>query len=163
APEGEAADVDLAVEAAVRTWDSEIWRGLHPSARAKILWRAADLIDAHAQELAELEALNSGMLLPMAYGMMASAAEVPRHYAGFATKIYGLTTDMSTPAQKYHAFTLRDPIGVCGFILPWNVPVMLTVNKLAPALAAGCSCVVKPAEETPLSTLRLVELYHEAG
>jgi phenylacetaldehyde dehydrogenase len=163
APAGEAADVDLAVEAALRTWDNEIWRGLHPSARARILWRAADLIETHAQELAELEALNSGMLLPMAQGMMASSAEVMRYYAGYATKIYGITTDMSTPTAKFHAFTLRDPIGVCGFILPWNVPVMLTVNKLAPALAAGCSCVVKPAEETPLSTLRLVELFHEAG
>jgi phenylacetaldehyde dehydrogenase len=163
APEGAAADIDRAVAAAGRTFDSEIWRGLHGSARAKILWRAADLIESHAQELAELEALNSGMLLPMAQGMMIHAAEVVRYYAGYATKIYGVTTEMSTPTAKYHAFTLRDPVGVCGFILPWNVPIALTANKIAPALAAGCSCVVKPAEETPFSTLRLAELFHEAG
>jgi phenylacetaldehyde dehydrogenase len=162
-PDGDARDVDRAVEAAARSFDGGIWRGLHGAQRARVLWRAADLIDEHARELAELEALNSGMLFAMAQQMIALSAEVVRYYAGWATKIHGITTEMSTPAQQFHAFTLRDPIGVCAFIVPWNVPVPLTVNKLAPALAAGCSCVVKPSEETPFTALRVAELFQEAG
>ena len=162
-PEGDAVDIDRAVAAAARTFDNECWRGLHGSARAKVLWRAADLIDKHAQELAELEALNCGMVMPLALGMMAAAADIVRYYAGYATKIYGVTSEISTPEAKFHAFTLREPVGVCGFIVPWNVPLALAVTKLAPALAAGCSCVLKPSEETPFTALRLAELFQEAG
>jgi phenylacetaldehyde dehydrogenase len=162
-PDGDAADVDRAVEAAARTFESGVWRGLHGAERAKVLWRAADLMERNARELAELEALNSGMLFPMAQQMMGLSAEVLRYYAGWATKIHGITTEMSTQAQQFHAFTLREPIGVCASIVPWNVPVPLTINKLAPALAAGCSCIVKPSEETPFTALRLAELFQEAG
>jgi phenylacetaldehyde dehydrogenase len=163
APDGDAADIDRAVAAAQRTFESEIWRGLHGAERAKVLWRTAELIEQNAQELAELEALNSGMLLPMAQAMIGGAADVCRYYAGLATQIFGRTYDMSTPQAKYHAFTLRDPVGVCGMIVPWNVPFIAAVAKLAPALAAGCSCIVKPAEETPFTAVLAGELFQEAG
>lgn len=162
-PAGEAADVDRAVEAASRSFANGIWRSRHPSERAKILWRTADLIETHATELAELEALNSGMLLPLAQGVIFQVAEYFRYYAGWATKIHGVTSEISRPPEHFHAFTLKEPIGVCGFIVPWNFPMSLAAIKLAPALAAGCSCVLKPSEETPFTALRLAELLHEAG
>jgi phenylacetaldehyde dehydrogenase len=162
-PAADAADVDRAVEAASRTFSNGVWRSLHPSERAKVLWRAADLVDAHAAELAELEALNSGMLLQLAHGVVSEVAEYLRYYAGWATKIHGVTSEISRPSMQFHAFTLKEPIGVCGFIVPWNFPLSLAAIKLAPALAAGCSCVLKPSEETPFTALRLAELLHEAG
>jgi len=162
-PDGDAVDIDRAVEAASRTFESGVWRSLHGSERAKILWRASDLLEKHAVELAELEALNSGMLLTMAQGMLGASVELIRYFAGWATKIHGITSEISGPHGQFHAFTLREPIGVCGSIVPWNVPLVLTVNKIAPALATGCSCVVKPSEETPFTALRLAEIFHEAG
>jgi phenylacetaldehyde dehydrogenase len=162
-PDGEAPDIDLAVEAAHRTFESGVWRSLHPAERARILWRASELLDKHATELGDLEALNNGMLLPMAVGSVSGAAEYLRYYAGWATKVHGITSEISTPQASFHAYTLREPIGVCGFIVPWNFPITLAVIKLAPALAAGCSCVLKPAEETPFTALRVAELLHEAG
>lgn len=163
APDGDAKDIDLAVAAATRSFESGVWRSLHAAERAKILWRASDLIEKHAAELSQLEALNSGLILPLAQGMIAGAVDYIRYYAGWATKIHGITSEISSPQAQFHAYTLREPIGVCGFIVPWNVPIVLTVLKLAPALAAGCSCVIKPAEETPFSALRLAELFQEAG
>jgi phenylacetaldehyde dehydrogenase len=162
-PAGEAADVDRAVEEAARTFDSETWRGLSGAARAKIMWRAADLIEAHAQELATLESLNNGMLLAMAQALVPIAAETLRYYAGWATKIYGMTSEISSPQAQFHSYTMREPVGVCAIIVPWNAPITLTLQKLAPALAAGCSCIVKPSEETPFTALRLAELFQEAG
>jgi phenylacetaldehyde dehydrogenase len=162
-PDADAVDIDRAVNAASRTFESGIWRTLHPSERARILWRASDLIEKNAGELAELESLNNGMLLPLAQGSVAGAIDYLRYYAGWATKIHGITSEISTPQAAFHAYTLREPIGVCGFIVPWNFPITLAVIKLAPALAVGCSCVVKPSEETPFTALRIAELLHEAG
>jgi len=162
-PEAGAADVDRAVEAATRSFERGTWRNMHPAERAKVLWRAADLLEARGGELGELEALNSGMLYSMAQGMGASAAEYFRYYAGWATKIHGVTSEISSPAAQYHAYTLKEPIGVCGFIVPWNFPLTLASTKLAAALAVGCSCVLKPSEETPFTALRLAEILEEAG
>lgn len=162
-PDADALDVDRAVEAAQRSFERGVWRNLHPAERAKALWRAADLLEARGAELGELEALNSGMLYSMAQGMGAAAAEYFRYYAGWATKIHGVTSEISSPAAQYHAYTLKEPVGVCGFIVPWNFPLTLASTKLAAALAAGCSCILKPSEETPFTALRLAEILEEAG
>jgi phenylacetaldehyde dehydrogenase len=162
-PSGESADVDRAVASARRTFDEEVWRGLSGAARQNILWRAAELIEEHTQELAALESLNNGMVIPMSNVLIATAAETIRYYAGWATKLYGITSEISSPVAQFHSYTLREPVGVCALIIPWNAPSTLTVQKLAPALAAGCSVVVKPSEETPFTALRLAELFEEAG
>ncbi|MGW0577905.1 aldehyde dehydrogenase family protein, partial [Streptomyces sp. NPDC002920] len=156
-PDGQAADVDRAVAVAERTFDERVWQGLSGAARQKILWRAADLIEQHTEELAALESLNNGMVIPMAQALIATAAETIRYYAGWATKLYGITSEISSLEAQYHTYTLREPVGVCALIIPWNAPSTLTVQKLAPALAAGCSVVIKPSEETPFTALRLAE------
>jgi phenylacetaldehyde dehydrogenase len=162
-PDGAQADIERAVAAASRAFRSPEWSGLSGQARARILWRMADLMEQNIEELANLEALNSGMIVPMAQGMVQFSAELFRYFAGWCTKIYGLTAEIGAAPSQFHAYTLREPVGVCGFILPWNVPISATCLKLAPALAAGCTAVIKPAEETPLTALRLGELMHEAG
>jgi phenylacetaldehyde dehydrogenase len=162
-PAGDVEDVNRAVAAAKRAFDSGIWKNLHGSERAKILWRASDILESRAAELSELEALNSGMLLPMAQGMMHGAIETLRYFAGWATKIYGQTSEISGAMGNFHAYTLRDPVGVCAAIIPWNVPVVLTVTKLAAGLAAGCTMIIKPSEETPLTALVLWDILKEAG
>ena len=138
-----------------------------PSQRGKILWKIGDLILANLEELAQLEALDNGK--PIA---VARAADVPLaadlfHYmAGWATKIEGSTISLSvpyTPDAQYHAFTRKEPIGVVAQIIPWNFPLLMAAWKLGPVLATGCTVVLKPAEETPLSALRLAGLCQEAG
>ena len=165
--EGQEEDINRAVRAARQAFDSGPWSTMNPADRAKIIWRIGDLIDAHTQELAELEALDNGK--PCA---VAAAADVPlaaehfRYYAGWATKMPGDTIPISvgyTPGAQYHAYTKREPIGVVGQIIPWNFPLLMAAWKLAPALACGCAIVLKPAEQTPLSALRLGELLCEAG
>lgn len=160
---GTVADVDEAVAAARQTFESGAWAGMPAGARAQILWRAADLIDAAASELADLETLNNGMALVAAQRTVAQGAETFRYFAGWCTKIHGQTADVSGPAGTFHAYTRREPIGVAGLIIPWNVPFVFACNKLAVALAAGCSAVLKPAEETPLTALRLGEILLQAG
>jgi phenylacetaldehyde dehydrogenase len=161
------ADVDLAVEAARQAFDRGPWPTLSPSARGKILWKIGDLILEHLEELAQLESLNNGK--PIA---VARAADVPLaadlfHYmAGWATKIEGNTIPLSvpyTPDAVYHAYTRREPIGVVAQIIPWNFPLLMAAWKLGPVLAAGCTVVLKPAEETPLSALRLAQICMDAG
>jgi phenylacetaldehyde dehydrogenase len=127
-----------------------------------VLWRLADLLDEHADELALIESLDNGKLLAEAQGDIGFAAEVFRYYAGAATKIDGRTVTPSMPGE-WHAYTLREPLGVVGQIIPWNFPLMMASWKVAPALAAGNTVVLKPAEQTPLSALRLGELFLEAG
>src|SRR5438874_969054 len=138
-----------------------------PSERGKLIWRIGDLILQHADELAELESVDNGK--PRA---VARAADVPLsadlfHYmAGWATKIEGNTIPISVPyapGAQFHAFTVREPVGVVGQIIPWNFPLLMAAWKLGPALAAGCTIVLKPAEQTPLSALRLGALMMEAG
>jgi phenylacetaldehyde dehydrogenase len=131
------------------------------------MWKLADLIEEHLEEFAELETLDNGKPLTVA-----RAADVPlaidlfRYMAGWATKIEGNTISLSvpyTPGVFYHAYTMREPVGVVGQIIPWNFPLLMAAWKLGPALAAGCTVVLKPAEQTPLSALRLGELIREAG
>ncbi|MBS4019029.1 MAG: aldehyde dehydrogenase family protein [Dechloromonas sp.] len=161
-------DADDAVAAARAAFESDAWRGMTPSSRGKLLWRIADLIDRHADELAELEVLDQGKPLKTArFGEIPASAEQFRYFAGYATKILGSTIPTSIAHQpagrKIFAYTTREPIGVVAAITPWNSPLLMAAMKLAPALAAGCTVVLKPAEETSLTALRLGELLVEAG
>ncbi|HXQ45053.1 MAG TPA: aldehyde dehydrogenase family protein [Caulobacteraceae bacterium] len=160
---GTVADVDDAVAAARRSFDDGVWTDLPASARAKILWRAADLIDEAGSDLADLETRNTGMPLSAARRMVGLGAETFRYFAGWCTKIHGLAAEVTGPAGTFHAYTRREPVGVAGLIVPWNAPFVFACNKLAVALAAGCSAVLKPAEETPLTALRLGEVLQRAG
>lgn len=163
---GTPADIDRAVAAARRALPG--WSATLPLDRAKILWRIADLIEANIDELAELETLDQGK--PLFVGRWAEipgAANQFRYFGGLAQAIEGATIPTSIgyapPGKAIHAYTLREPVGVVGAIVPWNSPLVLTAMKLAPALAAGCTVVLKPAEDTSLTAVRLVELMHEAG
>ena len=159
---GEAEDIDRAVAAARRAFEEGPWRTITPSARGQIIWRLADLLEKHTDEFAELEALDNGKPLSVA-----RTADVPlavdlfRYMAGWATKIEGNTIPISVPGT--FAYTLMEPVGVVGQIIPWNFPLLMAAWKLGPALTTGCTVVLKPAEQTPLSALRLGELFQEAG
>ncbi len=160
--EGDAQDIDRAVRAARAAFeDGSPWRKLTPAQRGKLLWRLADLMDAHREELAQLETLDQGRSLRVSRADVPFTAEFFRYYAGWPTKLQGDTNPVSIPNRLN--YTVREPVGVAGLIIPWNFPLMMAVWKLAPALAAGCTCVLKPAEQTPLSALRLGELALEAG
>jgi phenylacetaldehyde dehydrogenase len=158
-------EVDLAIAAARRALDSAEWGNMPPSERGKILWRIADLIDQHADTLAELESLDNGKPLKMArFGDIVRASDTFRYYAGWATKIHGQTINLAAlPSDSYQAFTRREPIGVVGQIIPWNVPLVMAAWKVAPVLATGCTSVLKPAEQTPLTASFLGHLLKEAG
>lgn len=162
---GRAADIDFAVDAARKAFQSPAWRGLSADQRARLLWRYAELLEENAAELAELEVLNNGMPIAFAqWGVQASAAWL-RHFAGMAGRLVGRNASaaVSGAGMHMHAYTSVEPVGVVGLIVPWNGPIASFMIKAAPALAAGCTCVVKPAESTPLTALRLAELAHEAG
>jgi acyl-CoA reductase-like NAD-dependent aldehyde dehydrogenase len=159
AAEGEKADVDEAVKAARKALDGK-WSTISPHQRAQYLLRIADLVEKHADELGTLESLNNGMAISIAKGMASGAADTFRYYAGWATKIYG-ETNPSDPSM--FNYTLREPVGVCGQIIPWNGPIAMFAWKIAPALACGNVSIIKPAEQTPLTALRLGELLLEAG
>jgi len=165
--EGDAEDVNRAVRAARAAFDSGPWSRMTPSERGRIIWRIGDLILEHVDELAQLESLDNGKPF-----LVAQAADVPLaadlfHYmAGWATKIEGNTINISVPympGANFHSYTLREPIGVVGQIIPWNFPLLMAAWKLGPALTTGCTVVLKPAEQTPLTALRLAELIAEAG
>src|ERR1700722_1880984 len=165
--EGDAEDINRAVRAARRAFGGGPGARGNPSERGRIIWRIGDLILAHADELAQLESLDNGK--PFA---VAQAADVPLaadlfHYmAGWATKIEGNTINISVPympGANFHSYTLREPLGVVGQIIPWNFPLLMAAWKLGPALATGNCVVLKPAEQTPLTALRLAELIAEAG
>ncbi len=164
---GDAADIDKAVAAARRAFDGGDWPKMTPVDRERVLHRLADLIEAHADELAELEALDNGKSVIIARHVdIKHAVEVWRYMAGWPTKLEGKTLPVSgtlIPGQQYAAFSAREPIGVVGAIIAWNFPLLLATWKCAPALAAGCTVVLKPAEETPLTALRLGELALQAG
>lgn len=166
-PDAGASDVDRAVTSAAQTFASDAWRRMAPAARERILLKLADLIEAHGEELAQLETRNNGKLL--AYSRMfevGASAQWLRYMAGWATKISGATLDLSLPLPPHvrvRASTQRVPVGVVGAIIPWNFPLLMAVWKIAPALACGCTVVLKPAEETPLTALRLGQLALEAG
>ncbi|RJG08268.1 aldehyde dehydrogenase family protein [Massilia cavernae] len=166
---GGAQAVDDAVQAAKAAFEAGTWRGQSGAARARVLWRAAELIDRRLDELVTLETRNNGMPLALAQYTIRNAAETLRYNAGWCTKIHGVTSDVVTDGAigggriEYHGYTRKEPVGVAGLITPWNVPIMMACAKLAPALAAGCSTVIKPAEETPLTTLKICEILREAG
>jgi phenylacetaldehyde dehydrogenase len=160
---GGEADIDAAVQAARRAFESGPWASTTPAQRARLLLKLADLVESNGDEIALLETLDNGMPFRMArLGGVFGAAESLRYHAGWATKLHGATINLSMPGE-WHAYTLREPVGVVGQIVPWNFPFVMGVAKIAPALAAGCTVVLKPAEQTPLSTLRLGELIAEAG
>jgi acyl-CoA reductase-like NAD-dependent aldehyde dehydrogenase len=160
-PEATAKDVDAAVAAARTAFESEEWSGLPPAARAKMLWRVGDLIDEHIDELTELETRDQGKPIGISKVVIPGVAEHFRYYAGWVTKIEGETPPVSIPGV-FH-YTLREPMGVCALIIPWNFPTNLASWKIAPALACGNTAVIKPAEQAPLTTIRLGELIQEAG
>ena len=166
-PDSEREDISRAVAAARRAFDSGPWRRMTPSERGRLVWRIGDLILEHADELAELESLDNGK--PRAVARVADvplAADLFHYMAGWATKIEGHTIPISVPyapGARFHAFTLREPLGVVGQIIPWNFPLLMAAWKLGPALATGNCVILKPAEQTPLSALRLGELMLEAG
>jgi phenylacetaldehyde dehydrogenase len=156
-------DIDRAVAAARAAFESGPWPSTTGSERAKMMWKLAELIEKHADELTELESLNNGKPLANVRNVdLMLSCETLRYTAGWATKITGETLSLST-APRTHAFTVREPIGVVGQIIPWNSPIMMACWKLAPALATGCTVVLKPAEQTPLTALRLAQLIQEAG
>lgn len=159
------ADIDCAVDAARRAFEGVQWSGLSCSARARLLWRFADLLEENASELVELEVLNNGMPKAFAEWGVAASASWLRHFAGMAVRVLGQNASaaVSGDGAQFHAYTAREPVGVVGLIIPWNGPIGTFVIKVAPALAAGCTCVVKVAEDTPLTALRLGELALEAG
>ncbi|MGV0699464.1 aldehyde dehydrogenase family protein [Mycolicibacter sinensis] len=167
--DGGAEAVNAAVARARASFDSGVWSAMPARDRAKILWCIADLIDEHADELAQIDSINTGMPLMQAQMIVPTCAEIFRYYAGWCTKLNGeahqvqMSGGISGAHADLHAYTLKEPYGVVGLIFPWNGPVFNACTKLAPALAAGCSSVAKPAEETPLSALVLVRLLSEAG
>ena len=165
--EGDAEDINRAVKAARRAFEEGPWSRMTPSERGRIIWRIGDLILEHADELAQLESLDNGK--PFA---VARAADVPLaadmfHYmAGWATKIEGNSISISVPympGANFHSYTLREPLGVVGQIIPWNFPLLMAAWKLGPALATGNCVILKPAEQTPLTAIRLAGLIAEAG
>jgi phenylacetaldehyde dehydrogenase len=165
--EGDAQDIDRAVQAARRAFESGPWSRMNPSERGRILHRIGDLIMEHADELAELDCLDNGKPLSIARAAdIPLAADLFWYMAGWATKLNGGTINPSVPylpGAEFHAYSLREPVGVVGQIIPWNFPLLMAAWKLGPALATGCTVVLKPAEQTPLSAVRLGELMLEAG
>ena len=163
APAGDKADIDLAVAAARRALETGPWSRISPADRSRLVWRLGDLLEQHIDEFAELEALDNGKPVTNARkGDVRGSIEMFRYMAGWATRLNGETIPVSS-AGDWHAYTLREPVGVVGQIIPWNFPLMMAAWKLAPALAAGCTIVLKPAEQTPLSALRFGELIQEVG
>src|SRR5579864_1196119 len=159
--EGDAADIDQAVKAARKAFDSGPWRKTDARDRGIMMNRLADLIERHKDELAELETLDNGK--PISESKNADLPLVIdcfRYYAGWADKIHGQTVPIR---GNYFCYTKREPVGVAGQIIPWNFPMLMVAWKWGPALAAGCTVVLKPAEQTPLTALRLGELALEAG
>ena len=160
-PDANAEDVDRAVRAARRAFESGVWRKMDVSARERIIWRIGELIEKNKEELGLLESLNNGKTFQEALrGDIPPTADIFYYYAGWARKIYGETIPVD---GNYLNYTLREPVGVVGMITAWNYPMLLAAWKVAPALAAGCTMVIKPSEMTPLTTFKLAEYCQEAG
>jgi acyl-CoA reductase-like NAD-dependent aldehyde dehydrogenase len=167
-PDSDRAAVDAAVARARDTFESGVWRKLPAAHRADVLFRAAEIIKARTEELAEIEARDNGMNAMAAQQIIKVANEMLIYYAGWVGKIHGESANLISDGllghfEEYHTFTQLEPVGVVGLIIPWNGPFFVAMLKVAPALAAGCSAVLKPAEETPLSALKLEEIFREAG
>jgi phenylacetaldehyde dehydrogenase len=163
---GGVTEIDAAVRAAQKALQSAAWRDIGPMGRERLLVRLAELIEGKAQVIGQIETVDNGMPSWMAAHLNAmGAADVYRYYAGWPSKLAGQTMEVNgTPGMgKFLGMTLREPVGVVGAIIPWNVPFMMAAWKLAPALAAGCTVVLKPAEDTSLSAVVLAELLGDAG
>ncbi|WP_428493327.1 aldehyde dehydrogenase family protein [Rhodopila sp.] len=161
--EGGAQDVDAAVAAARRAFEAGPWPKMSPVERGKMVWRLGDVLEANADQLAELEALDNGKPVTDARAIdIPFGCELLRYMGGWSTKITGQSIPISAPGD-WHAYSIREPVGVVGQIVPWNFPLLMAVWKIAPALAAGCTIVLKPAEQTPLTAIRLGELIQQAG
>ncbi len=160
-------DVDKAVKAARQAFDDGPWTRISPAERGRIVWKIGELIMDHQEELAQLEALDNGKPISIARAAdVPLAAELFQYMAGWATKLNGEQIGLTVPyapGSEWHAYTRREPVGVCGQIIPWNFPLLMAAWKLGPALACGNTVVMKVAEETPLSGLKLAELMQEAG
>ena len=164
---GDKADIDRAVASARAAFESGPWRRMTPSERGRLIWKLADLLEENLEEFAGLDSLDNGK--PQSVARVADvplAVDLFRYMAGWATKIHGSTFPISVPyapGASFFTYTQREPIGVVGQIIPWNFPLLMAAWKLGPALATGCTVVLKPAEQTPLSALRLGELIQQAG
>jgi len=159
--EGDREDINRAVKAARKAFESGPWSDMTASERGRLVWKLGELIEQHNEEFAQIESLDNGK--PLAVARVADvplAADLFRYMAGWATKIEGNTIPFS---PNFLAYTRREPVGVVGQIIPWNFPLLMAAWKLGPALATGCTVVLKPAEQTPLSALLLAELIAEAG
>jgi len=159
--EGDREDINRAVKAARKAFDSGPWPEMTASQRGRLIWKLGDLLESRLEEFAQIESLDNGK--PLAIARVADvplAVDLFRYMAGWATKIEGNTIPFS---PKFFAYTRREPVGVVGQIIPWNFPLLMAAWKLGPALATGCTIVLKPAEQTPLSALLLAELIAEAG
>ena len=158
---GGTADVELAVAAARKAFDGP-WRKMKPVERQRIILKFADLVEERFEELAMLDTLDMGAPIAMTRGRKTRAVGQIRYYAGLAATIEGRTIQNSIPGS-FLTYTVREPVGVVGAIIPWNAPIMSCIWKLGPVLATGCTCVLKPAEQAPLMALRLGEMLIEAG
>jgi phenylacetaldehyde dehydrogenase len=164
--EGDREDINRAVKAARKAFDSGPWPEMSASERGRLLWKLGDLLEEHSEEFAQLESLDNGK--PLAVARVADlplAVDLFRYMAGWATKLEGNTIPISAKSKRnlYFAYTRREPVGVVGQIIPWNFPLLMAAWKLGPALTTGCTVVLKPAEQTPLTALLLAELVAEAG
>jgi acyl-CoA reductase-like NAD-dependent aldehyde dehydrogenase len=167
-PDSDQAAVDAAVARARETFESGVWRKLPAQHRAEVLFRANAIIKERLDELAALESQDNGMNATAAQQIIRVANDMLLYYAGWVGKIHGESSNVVSDGllghyENYHNFTQLEPIGVAGLIIPWNGPFFVAMLKAAPALAAGCSCVLKPAEETPLTALKMEEIFREAG
>jgi phenylacetaldehyde dehydrogenase len=163
--EGSQEDINRAVIAARAAFETGPWSKMPPAGRAKLIWKLADLLEKHAEEFAQLESLDNGKPLTIArVADLPLSIEHIRYHAGWATKIEGRAFSLAMqPSSRFHTYTMREPVGVVGQIIPWNFPLLMAAWKLGPALAAGCTVILKPAEQTPMTALRLGELIQEAG
>lgn len=167
-PDADQAAVDRAVARARESFEKGVWRNLPAKQRADILWRAAQIIENRLEALAVLESRDNGMMMIGARHIIKVSIDLLKYYAGWVTKIHGesghlISDGLTRQTEVLHTFTQLEPIGVVGLIIPWNGPFYVAMLKLAPALAAGCSCVLKPAEETPLTALEFENIFREAG
>ena len=160
---GNRSDVDRAVAAARKAFETGAWASLSGLDRGRLISRLAERLEELADELAEIEAIDCGKPVTYAkYVDVGLTAKIYHYYAGWASKVSGETVSVSAPGD-YHAYTLREPVGVVAAITPWNFPLVLTAYKLAPLLAVGCTVIIKPSELTPLSTLRFAQIAEEVG
>jgi acyl-CoA reductase-like NAD-dependent aldehyde dehydrogenase len=157
---GGKADVDHAVAVARRAFEEPSWANMNPHERTLVLLRIADALEANAEELATLESMDGGIPITVTRNMVADSAKTVRYYAGWPTKILGTVNPVDA---SVHCYTVREPLGVCAGIIPWNGPLAMAVWKIAPALACGNTVILKPAEQTPLTALRFGEILMETG